>query len=290
MKNDTQAQTTTLDTEIKIEHIDGPLKGKVFHFRQGHVTIGRDPTNDIVYPSDLVSISRHHAELIWDEGEYLFISLGKNSCLMNQTALDRSYVKNGDIIWLTQRGPKIRIEIMTSEVLSDCDLSMSIGESNFARYGEHSQATDFTFQFENSTKSICKNTIRLGSGKDMDIAINSPFIAPLHCEIIFREDAFFIRDKSGNGATYVNDEKATPELLLQKNDVIKLGNHGAEFQFLGTGQFIEKVGNEQELDTTIFVPYTHQQNDNDTGLTIQQHPTHNKGVNFLKSIFSRIWP
>ena len=55
-----------------LEGIDGPLSGRRYELKIGHVVIGRDPNECMVHISETedASISRKHAEIVWETGTW----------------------------------------------------------------------------------------------------------------------------------------------------------------------------------------------------------------------------
>lgn len=63
------------------------------------LSIGRDPTNDVVIPDALVS--RRHARIVFDGREYLFHDCeSSNGSLLNGDRVSERKLTDGDVLWL----------------------------------------------------------------------------------------------------------------------------------------------------------------------------------------------
>jgi pSer/pThr/pTyr-binding forkhead associated (FHA) protein/uncharacterized RDD family membrane protein YckC len=63
------------------------------------LSIGRDPTNDVVIPDALVS--RRHARIVYDGREYLFLDCeSSNGSLLNGDRVSERKLADGDVLWL----------------------------------------------------------------------------------------------------------------------------------------------------------------------------------------------
>ncbi|MDH5545362.1 MAG: FHA domain-containing protein [Gammaproteobacteria bacterium] len=278
---------------VQLIHIDGPYKGKIDEFNQDSISIGRDQDNDVVFPAELRSISRHHARLIRQGDQFLFLSLGKNSCLMNQTALDERTIQSGDIIWLTQNGPRISFLTRThtpSQNKSQTSQHDKLVQHSLKAFEEKkNQKTEFTFQYDTTIKSMTKALVRLGSSADADFRIDHPCVSPIQSEIIFRSNEFYIRDISNRGTTLLNGEKIFPEALLQANDIITLGKDGIKMRFLGTGRFSELPVEEKQLDRRILNMLDEDEKEIEAIKRFLEPVPESTGIKFVKSILNKIW-
>jgi pSer/pThr/pTyr-binding forkhead associated (FHA) protein len=291
----------TPEIHVQIVHVDGPFQGTTSEFNKDRITIGRDPSNDVVFPPELHSISQHHAELIRNGNEYAelirngneftFVSLGKNSCLKNQTALDTCALSPGDTIWLTQQGPKISFLSSTKHIGIEKSLVLQLDSKPQSTTKKPtrpvSRKTDFIFHDKNMTLNLHKTSVRIGSHPSCDLVTNDPFVAPLQCEISYREEQFFVRDLSTDIVTFVNDEIARPEILLQAGDIITLGTNGPNWLFLGSGKF-KSTHREEDFPELKMSPESAEREFYFSQLS--RLPIPDRGLTLLKSLVRNIWP
>ena len=92
---------------VKLVHIHGPLKGTIQEFSGPEISIGRHPSCDLIFPKDLVVLSRRHARIIREGNRFKIIDSSINGTYVNKDRVSDAFLKNGDVITLTQGGPKI---------------------------------------------------------------------------------------------------------------------------------------------------------------------------------------
>src|SRR5258708_38362598 len=82
-----------------ISFLTGPLAGSVFQISKPEITIGREPTNDIVLSDP--SVSRRHARLIHNGGQWSIEKLAmQNIVTVNQRDVRQAVVSDRDAIGL----------------------------------------------------------------------------------------------------------------------------------------------------------------------------------------------
>jgi ABC-type multidrug transport system ATPase subunit/pSer/pThr/pTyr-binding forkhead associated (FHA) protein len=82
-----------------LRFLTGPLNGNTYPITKAITSIGRDPSNDI-FVSD-PSVSRHHAQIIWDNGSWLIKkSSTQNTLTVNQHELSESPLHDRDTVGL----------------------------------------------------------------------------------------------------------------------------------------------------------------------------------------------
>ncbi|HVB24353.1 MAG TPA: FHA domain-containing protein [Ktedonobacteraceae bacterium] len=80
-----------------IRFLSGPLAGTTFPISKPVTTIGREPGNDIVVSDP--SVSRHHAQITWDNGNWTISKLNpQNTLFVNQRDVLRANINERDTI------------------------------------------------------------------------------------------------------------------------------------------------------------------------------------------------
>ncbi len=92
---------------VKLVHIQGPLMGRIQEFTEDRITIGRHPSCQVQFPTDLTTISRNHAELVREGNRYKVVDRSTNGTFVNGKRLSESFLKDGDVIMFTEGGPKV---------------------------------------------------------------------------------------------------------------------------------------------------------------------------------------
>src|SRR5947209_16261654 len=83
-----------------IKFLTGPMAGRTFAISKPITTIGRDPTNDIVVEGDQ-RVSRHHARLLWNSGEWSIENISQSSSLtIDQRDTQQALIQDNTIIGL----------------------------------------------------------------------------------------------------------------------------------------------------------------------------------------------
>ncbi len=79
--------------------LTGSLSGKTVQITKPTFTLGREPTNDIVFSDP--SISRHHAQILWDRGSWTITKLAsQNTMSINNRDMQQGLLNDKDIIGL----------------------------------------------------------------------------------------------------------------------------------------------------------------------------------------------
>lgn len=82
-----------------IKFLTGPQANSTFQITKASITIGREANNDIVATD--ISISRHHAQITWNDGVWAIVKLApQNTLKVNQLEVQQSPIKDQDIIGL----------------------------------------------------------------------------------------------------------------------------------------------------------------------------------------------
>lgn len=96
-----------LNIIVQLVHIHGPMKGEIQEFSSRDITIGRHPLCDLQFPKDQVAISRNHARITRDGNRFKIEDTSTNGTFVNGTKITESWLKNGDVIFFTDGGPKV---------------------------------------------------------------------------------------------------------------------------------------------------------------------------------------
>ena len=94
---------------LRIE--DGPFAGRSLDLQSGVLTIGRDAACGLRFET-MTEISRRHATLTREAASFVLADAGStNGTLLNGRAVDAAAVRDGDLIQLGPRGPRLRVAI-----------------------------------------------------------------------------------------------------------------------------------------------------------------------------------
>jgi RsiW-degrading membrane proteinase PrsW (M82 family) len=90
---------------------DGPFAGRSLDLRSGVLVIGRDAACGLRFDS-VAEVSRRHATLACEAARFVLADAGStNGTLLNGRPVDTRAVRDGDVIQLGPRGPRLRVAI-----------------------------------------------------------------------------------------------------------------------------------------------------------------------------------
>jgi len=106
------------------------------------------------------------------------------------------------------------------------NLARSFRESKL--YRDH--PLEFALCPEGETRERFRNTNRIsvnqskivGSGDDVDLKLNSPFVSEIHCEFIYEGRSLSVVDKGSSNGTYVNGNRITGATKLKRGDILEI--------------------------------------------------------------------
>lgn len=239
---------------VQIVHIEGPRKGQIDELSAPRITIGRDPSNHVVYDKELRRVSRRHAEIVREGNRFLLKNLSPNGCLVNGQPAQEAYLKQGDVIAFADGGPKVSF-LYTVQAgarprpQTPAPAPRSVGPSPpppppmrpGAPSGMGRESAAFTIQFGTSIKSYKQTAVALGRDAGNHFVVSHPRVMPMHAELFFQNGQYYLRDASQCQATLLNGRPVHTETPLQNNDVVMLGDGGPQLRFLGQGRFAEVI-------------------------------------------------
>src|SRR5690348_14519172 len=83
-----------------ITFLTGPMSGTTYPITKPIITIGREANNDIVIATD-ASVSRHHAQLAWNNGTWSITKLSpQNTLMVNDRDIPQGELHDRDMVRL----------------------------------------------------------------------------------------------------------------------------------------------------------------------------------------------
>ncbi len=102
-----------------IEHMSGSKAGRVEQFRSPIVTVGRDPSNILVFdPNVDVDVSSRHAQIVWSQGIGVQIQdlQSRNGTFLNgQPVTAPVPIVSGSLIQFGKKGPQVKVMFAVEE-------------------------------------------------------------------------------------------------------------------------------------------------------------------------------
>lgn len=181
----------------------------VFPVKEGEMTIGSDPSCDIVI--DSLAVSPKHATIFTNEGESVLMDRGTDEgSFVNNTRIDEQDLEDNDVIRIGKH---------------NLLFSMEESKEDSAELEEPPIVPDFK-----STKKSAWLQLLSGNniGKTVNIKKNMTTIGTPGVQtatIVYRNNGYFLTHLEGDKPPTVNDnligDKAWP---LSDGDIIKIGN------------------------------------------------------------------
>ena len=265
--------------EIKIQlvHIDGPFKGEITEFLSPVITLGRHPDCDVVFPEDLRTISRRHAEIRREGNRFLLHDTSSNGTYVNGKQNAEVFLKNGDVLILGVGGPKISF---LSTVLESCTETPSqdipipprpepaapppppreaappprtaaVLPADPVKVRVHAEASSgrsdaamkvqkpLVIQYGVMLKAFKTLPVTLGKGADCDFILDAPSILEHHARIFFDQGQYWIKDLTGRNLITLNLQTVQTQAPLLPDAYLFLSPNGPKFQFVGEGRLVE---------------------------------------------------
>lgn len=249
---------------VQLIHILGPRKGEIQEFREGIISIGRDYSSHVQFPSDLTSVSRRHADITREGNQFKLVDHSTNGTYVNGKRVSEAYLKNGDVLEFSQGGPKVSfltekkdIGAGTEEV-SQAPLKAHpvTPETPKSPEGERQHipppvgdtpppvssekvSAPLVIQFGLTLRSFKEVPVTIGKHAKCDFTIDHPAIHDQHARVLFSKNEYFVSDMTGQRSVQVNGKPADSPTPLKTNDELALSPGGPFFLFLGGGRLVE---------------------------------------------------
>ncbi|MFH1811478.1 MAG: FHA domain-containing protein [Pseudomonadota bacterium] len=206
----------------------------LYEFDQDVVTMGRDSHNDIQIP--LTTVSRRHARLIFENGEYFIEDLNStHGTLHNSKPLGqggKKLLRDGDTVQVMhfkiqysrvadkplEFGSSERTEQLARRMVQEVLASM--GEANEHPYLRVMNGPDEGKRFELSD-AIAE--VVIGRSSDCDLCINDANISRRHALVRKDWGGITIEDLSSKNGVVINDKKISGARAMSDSDEIMLG-------------------------------------------------------------------
>ncbi|MBN2493022.1 MAG: FHA domain-containing protein [Deltaproteobacteria bacterium] len=174
------------------------------------MTIGRDHGCELIL--DEVKVSRHHARLSWERGQFVIQDMGSaNGTRINATAVERAAVRPGDRI---QVGDFLLMLALPAEDSAPRATVMM---------PEGQPGGDVLFLVSNEISLPVTDPLSLGSGKNARVRVRGMFIRPQHAVIQpVGPDVLRIECAGSRSRVTVNG-KSVHSALLRAGDELRVG-------------------------------------------------------------------
>jgi pSer/pThr/pTyr-binding forkhead associated (FHA) protein len=248
---------------VQLVHIHGPMKGEIQEFAGNEIFIGRHPSCDLQFPKDIVAISRKHAHIVRDGNRFKLVDSSTNGTFVNGTKIDESWLKNGDVIFFTEGGPKVSFLTRQGETAQAVSAPPSqahpLPEVQAPVHPQPAQAAQppeqqtapppeirvepvrapLVIQYGVVLKSFNELPITLGTSLACDLPLENPSLAEQHAQIFFSQGSYRIKDLTGRNSIQINNQPIVSPAALTPGDKLYLTMDGPAFQFIEGGRMAE---------------------------------------------------
>lgn len=222
------------------------------------LTIGRDPSADIVLDSASAVVSRRHAEIKNNNGQYVVEDLGSfNGTLVNDQRITATTpIYDNDRIQLGRGGPTLRFSapgmpapagaaLMGERAVSSGNIAVAAPiptpqakETPGARPGMHTmivkggisslqqqvpEPSSGQLQLLMRLSFDGKQQLEIGRAPTSDIHLDGLQISKNHARLVQSAGAIFVEDAGSTNGVYVNGKRIAGRQMLTPDDVAQIG-------------------------------------------------------------------
>jgi len=199
-----------------------------FELAKAQVSIGRDPSCDIVLYD--TKVSRSHARLDCSPAVCSLVDLGSaNGTQLNGERIDQGRLSAGDVIriggaslrfeaeWREETPDIISIDNMVEleHTVAQESIALTINDTSRARLVVH--MPDHTWEVP-----LLQDRLTIGRNPAGDIFIDHPRASRNHAILEQRDDGFVVRDLGSTNGTWFRSERIT-EHRLASGDTLQIG-------------------------------------------------------------------
>jgi len=267
--------------KVQFFHIKGPmpLTGKESSFYGPVITIGRNPSCHLRFPSDLTYISRQHAEIVREGNQFKLIDHSTNGTYLNGKRIKEGFLKDGDVLMIGEGGPQISFLTQMEEGVVESEPSTPLAriepkkgiqkepipvepslppkyqpeEPPFKQEAMEVAAqptkAPLIIQYGPTIRSFKQLPIVIGKSSQCEYPLNHPGLLDHHAQIFFNEGQYWVKDLTGQKLVRINRQSIGFQSSLRANDELSLTPQGPHFRFFGEGRLgeIEEAQEEKPI-------------------------------------------
>ena len=274
---------------VQLFHIKGavPLNGKESKFSGPSISIGRPPSCDLRFSSDLTHISRQHAEIIREGNQFKLTDHSVNGTFVNGKKVKEALLKDGDVLMFGEGGPQISFLTQMEEGLEERRVPpeatprepqreiriepprkepplqpkypreekpqpLSSARAEIPEVSVQSVKMSLIIQYGPTIRSFKQLPVTIGKNPKCEYPMNHPALSDQHAQIFFGQDQYRVKDLTGQKLVRINRQPVGFEAPLKPNDELALSPQGPVFRFYGEGRLgeIEEAMDEKPVDSS----------------------------------------
>jgi len=198
---------------------------------------GREPDLEGVIDAAAPMVSRRHAEIRWQDGQYVIVDLGSfNGTLLNGHRIAKPEIlRHNDRIELGPGGPQIRFLSANADPIGAPSSSplpaahqqaaasgklqtMVLGSVSPLQITGGAEAGVFV-----QKSFAASQRLVVGRGEECDIRLDGLLISNRHAAVALTASGLQLEDLNSTNGTYVNGQRITGRTTIQAQDVIQIG-------------------------------------------------------------------
>ncbi len=214
-----------------------------YNFAKANVWFGREPDCDIVFDADAVMVSRRHAEIRREDGNFVVVDNGSfNGTLVNEQRISNpTPIYHGDEIQLGMGGPVLRFNAPSRVAPKGASLAgqraIAIGQMGnlqaalgeqaigsktmVANMGNMSQKVDTSAKPQLLMSLVFggKKELVIGREDASDIKLDGLQISNRHARLLQTNSGVVVEDIGSTNGVFVNENKVTKQIVLPQDSV-----------------------------------------------------------------------
>ena len=294
---------------VQLIHIEGPMKGQILELSEHEINIGRHPSCQLKFPPDFNIVSRKHATITREGNRFKLTDHSSNGTIVNGRRIKETYLKDGDVLTISEGGPKISFltrmgepspipqtqeppspspspspeeKIVVPPVQEEAQRPSPQPPPVSLEPAAPIQKTSepLIIQYGPTLRSF-DMPLKIGKHPDSNFLIDQAEILDFHAEIFFSDEQYWVRDLTGQQMVTINNIPVGEGAAFRQNDELAMGSSGPFFQFLGNGRLseVEKTAAEAGPDGQNFEEQISEKSAMDEALK--------KPMSFLKKFFGK---
>ncbi len=260
---------------VQLIHIEGPMKGQILELSDHEINIGRHPSCQLKFPPDFNIVSRKHATITREGNRFKLTDHSSNGTIVNGRRIKETYLKDGDVLTISEGGPKISFltqmgepppgpqiqetppspppeeKIIVPPVQEEVQRPAPQPPPMSPEPAAPVQKTKepLIIQYGPTLRSF-DMPLKIGKHPDSDFFLDQIEILDFHAEIYFSDEQYWVRDLTGQQMITINNIPVGEGAAFRQNDELALSSSGPFFQFLGNGRLseVEKIPAEAGTD------------------------------------------
>lgn len=264
---------------IQLVHIQGPMKGEIQEFAGDAISIGRHPSCEVQFPTDLDILSRKHAQIMRDGNRFKLIDQSTNGTFLNGKPVKEAYLKDGDILLFADGGPKVsfltkigeppaEVPQIPEQSVEPAEAPQSAANQPDPYPSQQSQAPQpandqpqtpappvspppqaeirvervqmpLIIQYGPTLRTFKELPVTIGRNPACDFSIDHAGLLDQHAQFIFSQEQYWIKDLTGKNLITIDGAPINIQAALRPQSRIALSPSGPNFRFLGSGRLAE---------------------------------------------------